>query len=104
MKTCIAYPAQIGFSASELNLPTTRRRMHADPKQALLRAYALIEKGLDSQAQHLGLCRRFSPPGTSLRIVYSHCVLLQKTRSRGKGCCLEHIEQKVSAISKICKN
>ena len=46
MKTCIAYPAQIGFSASELNLPTTRRRMHADPKQALLRAYALIQKGL----------------------------------------------------------
>jgi DHA2 family multidrug resistance protein len=30
---------------------TTQMRMHAGPKQALLRAYALIQKGLDSQAQ-----------------------------------------------------
>jgi MFS transporter, DHA2 family, multidrug resistance protein len=35
----------------ELNLLTTQMRMHAGPKQALLRAYALIQKGLDSQAQ-----------------------------------------------------
>ena len=35
----------------ELNMLTTQMRMHAGPKQALLRAYALIQKGLDSQAQ-----------------------------------------------------
>jgi hypothetical protein len=67
-------------------------RMHAGPKQALMRAYVLIEKGLDSQAQlwaYVDDFRYLSP----LCIVYSRYVLLQKTGSWGKGCWLENDEK-----------
>lgn len=64
----------------ELNLLTTQMRMHVGPKQALLRAYALIQKGLDTK-------RNSGPMSTIFGTwpFFAHCAFPLRSSSKNQN-------------------